>query len=308
MPLRATAPQDEEFASYLEWLASRLEVIVIDGSAPAVFAAHAHRWPANIVHAVPDPARRQANGKVWGVLTGLDLASHDRIVIADEDIRYDEGSLAGVVRLLDRAEVVRPQNYFDPLPWHAAWDSGRILFNRVTGGDWPGTLAFRRSYLPRGYDGNCLFENLELVRTIRAAGGREIVARSLFVRRLPPRARHFLSQRVRQAYDEWARPARLIGELLLLPSTIVLARRSPAVLGVLAAVAMAIGELGRRSGGATIVFPPASSFFVPLWLAERGICAWLAVASRLVLGGVRYHGQTIRRAASDERLPGLGGR
>jgi hypothetical protein len=33
---------------------------------------------------------------------------------------------------------------------------------------------------------------------------------------------------------------------------------------------------------------------------ERGVCAWLALASRVLLGGVRYRGRVLRDAASSE--------
>ena len=103
---------------------------------------------------------------------------------------------------LECADVVRPQNYFEPLPWHAWIDTGRTLLNRISGGDWPGTLGVRWPILSMagGYDGNVLFENLELVRTVKAAGGLEHSAAGIYVRRLPPSAHHFWSQRVRQAY------------------------------------------------------------------------------------------------------------
>ena len=102
-------------------------------------------------------------------------------------MRYDERTLAAVVAALETADVVRPQNYFEPLPWHACWDTGRMLLNRVTGGDWPGTLGVRRSALVAtgGYDGRAMFENLELVRTIVAAGGREATLFDVFVREAP---------------------------------------------------------------------------------------------------------------------------
>ncbi len=92
-------------------------------------------------------------------------------------MRYDDKSLAQTVAALATADVVRPQNYFEPLPWHARWDSGRMLLNRISGGDWPGTLGVRRSRLQAtgGYDGSVMFENLELVRTVLASGGRECV-------------------------------------------------------------------------------------------------------------------------------------
>jgi hypothetical protein len=241
------------------------------------------------------------NGKVRGVLTGLRLASHERIIIADDDVRYDHESLRGVIAALDGAEVVRPQNYFEPMPWHAVVDTGRILINRALDGDWPGTLGVRRSAMRAtgGYSGDVLFENLELVQTVVAAGGRAVVARDVFVRRSPPTTEHFLSQRVRQAYDEWARPGRLLIQLLILPALLlgVLRLESGAIVaGALAVVLLA--ESGRWRAGGRRVFPVAASLAAPVWVIERGICAWLAVAARLLRGGVSYAGAIVSVAAT----------
>jgi hypothetical protein len=300
LPIRKSAPEDlSELGAYLEGLAERLEVIVVDGSPPEVFEANAAFWPS-CLHIAPAPARRVANGKVWGVLTGLDRASCDKVIIADEDVRYDAESLSRALLLLDDAEVVRPQNYFEPLPWHAVWDTGRTLLNRAFDADWPGTLAVRRRLLERtnGYDGNCLFENLELVRTVIAAGGREARPLDLFVRRQPCDVSHFLSQRIRQAYDEFARPGRLAGQLALLPgAALMLAFRPRLFLLALAAVWSA-AEYGRRRERGTSVFPFLASLAAPLWLTERAVCSWLAVVSRLRYGGIRYHGIVISAAAT----------
>jgi hypothetical protein len=46
------------------------------------------------------------------------------------------------------------------------------------------------------------------------------------------------------------------------------------------------------------VFPATAALLAPVWLAERGVCAWLAVGERLLFGGVRYAGGRIRRAAN----------
>jgi hypothetical protein len=244
-------------------------------------------------------------GKVGGVVTGVRVASHERVVVADDDVRYDERSLDQVVAALGDAGVVRPQNYFVPLPWHARLDTGRMLLNRVTGGDWPGTLGVRRSLLcaAGGYDGRAMFENLELVRTIEAMGGREAVLLDAFVPRRPPATPHFWSQRVRQAYDEIARPARLATQLAVLP----LAIAGTATLGwdALAAGALAVAgvaELGRRRAGGRAVFPVSGALLAPVWLAERAVCSWLAVGARVVLGGVPYRGRVLRHAATPSRV------
>ena len=236
LPLRRWRPEPlEELTAYLGWLAPRSQVIVVDGSSPEIFARHREAWGGLVSHIPVDPAHRGRYGKVNGVLTGVEAASQERVVMADDDVRYDEPALRRVATLLGDADLVRPQNYFDPLPWHARWDTARTLLNRALGADYPGTLAVRRSVLlaAGGYDGDALFENLELIRTVKAAGGRVVSPLDLYVRRIPSSAEHFWSQRVRQAYDDFALPARMTVELALLPATAAaLLRRRPSALAL----------------------------------------------------------------------------
>ena len=125
-------------------------MLLIDASPAVVYSAVHERCVAGIRHVAPDTdLSGLANGKVRGVLTGLRLASHDLLVIADDDVRYSRETLEAVARHLEIVDVVRPPNFFDPLPWHARLDTARMLINRMTGGDWPGTLAVRRSTLMR---------------------------------------------------------------------------------------------------------------------------------------------------------------
>ena len=300
LPIKASAPLDAELTPYLRRLAAFVDdVVIVDGSPSNTYAHHTAAWGSFVRHLPPEVETPM--GKVGGVLTGLRHARHERVVIADDDIRYSEEALRHAVALLDEAEVVRPQNYFRPRPWHARWDTGRTLLNRLAGGDWPGTLAVCRSVLKAtgGYRGDVLFENLELVRTVRAAGGREAVPLDLFVERRPPSTWHFLSQRVRQAYDEWARPRRLALQLAILPLAGILAvqgRWKALGAGVLAIVAAA--EAGRQRGEGRRVFAPTAALWAPLWIAERAVTAWLALGTRLALGGVSYRGGRLREAAT----------
>ncbi|MBC5824825.1 MAG: glycosyltransferase family 2 protein [Candidatus Eremiobacteraeota bacterium] len=291
----------DEFTAYLSSL-SHVEVMVVDGSATRVYEEHARRWMGRLTHIVPDPQIQGLNGKTRGVLSGLRRARHEKIIIADDDVRYAPATLKRMVALLDEYDVVRPQNYFAPHAWHTVLDSARIVLNRVTAGDWPGTLGIRRSAVGDGYNADVLFENLELVRTIVARGGRELLADDVYVARRPPSVRHFWSQRTRQAYDEFARPGRLAGQLTLLPALAfaVWGRRWAALVGV-AFAAIALAEAGRRRKGGMRFFPAAASIAAPLWLLERGVCAWLAVLSRARHGGVAYSGTVIKSAASSMR-------
>lgn len=303
LPIAAQASQAQVLAGYLKRLSRTLdEVIVVDGSPPDTFDDHARVWANDVRHLRPE--MQTTNGKVAGVMTGVGAARHDRVIIADDDVRYRRAELVRMLDLLQDHEVVRPQNFFRPLPWHARWDTARSLLNRLGDGDWPGTLGVRRSALLQagGYSGEVLFENLELVRTIRAAGGREAVPLDLFVERRPPETAHFGSQRVRQAYDEWARPGRLAAQLALLPAAMLLYRRDPRLLIAATAAAVAAAEMGRRRGKGATVFPPSSALWAPAWLAERAATSWLALGTRLLLGGVRYRDKRLKHAATPPRI------
>jgi hypothetical protein len=306
LPIKSATPNTSaELRAYIAWIAARAEVIVVDGSSEEIFAAHEREWGAGVRHVAPAPDLVSPMGKVGGVLTGLRLASHEAVIIADDDVRYDDESLAQVVAALAAADVVRPQNYFQPLPWHARWDSGRMLLNRLTGGDWPGTLGVRRSRLraTNGYDGSVMFENLELVRTVLASGGRERVLYGAYVLRRPSTTRHFWSQRVRQAYDEIARPARFVAQLAVLPIVLVLAITGHWLgIAVGAATIVVAAEIGRRREGATRAFPASTPLFAPLWLVERAVCSWLALGARIFLGGVPYRGTILHSAATPMRV------
>lgn len=300
LPLRWDSDEGlDEMTAYLRRLSGWVDVTVVDGSAPPLFDRHRRTWDV-VRHLAPERPGR--NGKARGAMTGIDRSRHDRIVIADDDVRYERDDLRRVAALLDAAAFVRPQNVFRPLTWHARWDTGRTLLNRACGGDFSGTVGLRRSALHgRAYDTDVLFENLELERTVRAFGGRVVVADDLFVTRHPPAFERFLEQRVRQAYDDFAQPARLVRELLLLPAiALAVARRRWLTLAGAAVAVAGIAEAGRRRAGGAAVFEPTAALWAPLWAAERAITVWIAVGLRL-RGGVRYRDSRLSRAASSVR-------
>lgn len=289
----------QELTTYLHSIALHVEVIVVDGSPDAVFEEHHRQW-RDVIHIRPDERWDFPFRKVTGVLTGLGRATQRRVVIADDDVRWTPELLASAGDRLGDKAVLRPQNYFKPHRWHTRWDTGRILLNRLFGGDWPGTLVVDRNLLlaTGGYDGSAMFENLELVRTLKAAGGHEVLALDLLIPRTPPDVRQFLDQRVRQAFDEFARPWRLLLELAVLPAVIV-GRRRAAI--ALAAASIGFAELGRRRGNGSSVFGRFDAVWAPAWVAERSITAWLAVWAKARRGGVSYRGTVIGKAATAPR-------
>lgn len=290
----------DDLTTYLRTLAGWIDVTVVDGSDATLFSTHARAWSAYVRHVRPTVVEG-ANGKVRGVLTGLAIARHERVILADDDVRYDRDGVDAVLSALRDADLVAPQNVFDPLPWHARWDTGRSLLNRAFHHDYPGTYAVRRSVLERtrGYDADALFENLELERTVRAAGGVVRHLPDVYVARRPPVLRHFLGQRVRQAYDSRAQPARLVLELALAPTVFALRRRA-GILGLLALGIVVAAEHGRRRAGGRRVFPRSAAVWAPLWVAERAVTSWIALGAR-ARGGVRYAGTRVSHAASPPR-------
>jgi hypothetical protein len=294
----------DELTGYLRTLPDWVELIIVDGSPPSLFERHAESWGELGRHLPPDPDLVTPMGKVGGVLTGLREARCERVVIADDDVRYDHASLRRAISMLGIADCVQPQNYFDPLTLPARWDTGRILLNRSLGSDFSGTLAIKRSPVLQagGYDGDVIFENLELMRTIQALGGIGLSPRDLYVARRPPSTEQFLSQRVRQAYDDFAIPHRMAAWLAVLPAlgaSLARGRWRRPLLGT-AAIGL-LAEVGRRRVGGSRYFPATGSVLAPLWVLERGICSWIALRDRLVLGGVPYGEGLVPRSASSTR-------
>jgi len=313
LPLRWSGDDGlEELAAYLRELTELVgEIVVVDGSEPPQFDRHVDAFGEAVRHIRPDPALDYAMGKVNGVITGVLAARNELVVIADDDVRYTSDALARVADLLAGAHLVRPQNYFEPLPWHARIDTARTLLNRVhTGdlefpaGDFPGSLAIRRSALEAlgGYDGDVMFENFELMRSVKAAGGIVFSPLDLFVRRIPPDTPHYLGQRVRQAFDDLGVPQRLAFFLSLLPGFVALlasGRRRTAAAA--AAAPSAVAEAGRRRAGGARVYPFTSALLAPLWVAERAVTSWLAVRSKLRHGGIHYAGRIVTRGVNSRR-------
>jgi len=307
LPIRCDGSGHEhaELAAYLSRTASIAEVVVIDGSPEAVFRDHAAAFPDRIRHLAPHPDLAFANGKVNGVTTGVREAMHELVVIADDDVRYEEAELRAVAELLRTSDLVVPQNVLDPDTWHALWDTARTLLNRATHTDYPGTLGIRRSSFLSvgGYDGDVLFENLELMRTITAAGGRVRRAPEIIVRRLAPTLEVFLDQRVRQAYDDLAQPVRLMLSLSVLPLVgAAVHRRAWRGIGAAAAGLTLLAEVGRRRAGGRRAFSARAPLFAPAWVLERAVCSWVALGARVIHGGARYRGRRLRRAATPLRV------
>ncbi|MDQ3533623.1 MAG: glycosyltransferase family 2 protein [Actinomycetota bacterium] len=306
LPLRwADTSQTEEMTRYLQRLAGEIDqIIVVDGSLSEIFEYHSGMWAPIVKHMKPDVDLAFKNGKVNGVITGIRAAGHPKVVIADDDIRYEVAALTRVCGLLDGHELVIAHSFFAPVSWNALWDTSRILLNRAFAVHFPATMGIDRELFLRlgGYDGDVLFENLELIRTMREGGATVASPLDLFVKHLPPKSDHFWSQRVRQAYDEFAIPLRMALWLVLLPAavgSIAMKRMRGIALALTATIFLA--EVGRRRAGGTSVYPVSASALAPVWITERAVCAWVALGHRVRRGGIAYRDGLISRAATPKR-------
>ena len=301
LPVRRVAYDEIEAAKLRRYfdtvVAERCEIIVIDGSPPDVFAQNKTAFGNVCRHKAVDRRYRYLNDKVNGVHTGMALASFEKIILADDDIRYRAGQIAEVLQLLDNYEVVRPQNFLRPLPWWAKMESARMLINRATlrAADYPGTCAFRRSaFLACGhYDGDVLFDNEEIIRHFAQHGCAIAYANDLFVRRRPPTFRKWLEQRPRQAYEDFAmrsKTALFFG----LPWLLIATALRFGLRGILSfIVVVSLGSIfiawrGRARGRAARFFPLQCCFFAPLWIAERMGSTYWALYWFLTRGGYPF--------------------
>ena len=212
MPIRRAsflADEATKLAAYFDVLTGAgCDVIVIDGSPAPVFDLHHEVWSKHARHEKVDRRFNYLNDKVNGIHTGVELSPNEKIVLADDDIRYTADDIELISRMLDDYEVVRPQNYLAPLPWWARIEGARMLVNRATlrAADYPGTCAFRRATMLRvgHYDGDVLFDNEEIIRHFARHHARICYANDFFVQKRAPHFRKWIEQRPRQAYEDFA--------------------------------------------------------------------------------------------------------
>jgi len=307
LPIRRTAvaaAEVDELAAYFQRLrGAGCEVLVVDGSPAPVFAAHHRTWSGFGRHVPVDPRYTYPNGKVNGIHTGLDLAAHERIIVADDDVRYTAFDVRRMCALLDRYEVVRPQNYLSPRPWWARMEAARMLVNRgvLRAGDYPGTCGVRRAAVRRAghWDGDVLFDNEEMLRHLALRGARVVHAVDFFVRKRPTTLAKWREQRPRQAYEDFSMRAKTLLFAALLPALLLAGvlggrRAALAFAGIVALSAIALALRGRRDGAARFV-PAHVALWAPLWVAERAVSTWWAFYWRLRHGGYPFGARMLTR-------------
>jgi glycosyl transferase family 21 len=317
LPIRRakfSAAETLELADYFRTLTnSGGEVLVIDGSPADVFEQHADAWRSLVRHEGVDRSFGYLNDKVNGIHTGVNLATSEKIVLADDDIRYTRDEVDRVCKLLDQFEVVRPQNFLSPLPCWARMEAARMLINRATlrTADYPGTCAFRRATMLRvgHYDGDVLFDNEEIVRHFARAGATISYAIDLFVRKRPPTLRKWVEQRPRQAYEDFGLRSKtaIFLSLPILAIWIGFAVGLNALLlffAALVAGAMGLALVGRLRGSAARYFPLSTLVLAPLWILERTASTYWAIYWHFARGGYPFGDKILSKGIGRDWITG----
>ena len=317
LPIRRSAfneAEAQDFVGYFRTLSDvGCEVMAVDGSPDDVFAQHRALWVDVCRHERVDKRFGYMNDKVNGIHTGVEIASCEKIVLADDDIRYTTADIEKMISLLEEFEMVRPQNFLSPLPWWARMESARMLINRATlgTGDYPGTCAFRRSTMLRvgHYDGDVLFDNEEIVRHFARFGASINYAIDFFVQKRPPTLRKWKEQRPRQAYEDFGLRAKT-ALFLAIPIVLLLSALAAGLFGfvlcllLISIFAIALACAGSARGEAGEFIPPWTCLYAPLWVFERSFSTYWAVYWYLRHGGYPFGDKLLTKGIGRDWVEG----
>jgi hypothetical protein len=317
LPIRRSTFSDSEATQLAEYFRelgqAGCDVLVIDGSPAEVFEKHDELWRDACRHEHVDRSFGFLNDKVNGIHTGVRLSPNEKIILADDDIRYTAAQIDRVLTLLDDFEVVRPQNFLSPLPWWGRMEAARMLINRATlrTADYPGTCAFRREAMLRvgPYDGDVLFDNEEIIRHFAREGATVNYATNLFVRKRPPTFRKWIEQRPRQAYEDFALRAKTalffsIPVLGVAAASIYGLSGLVAWLGVIAVGSFSLAFTGWLRGTARDHFPCSVCFSATLWILERSVSTYWALFWHLVYGGYPFGDKILSKGIGRDWISG----
>ena len=293
-----------ELAAYLSTLSvAKCEVVVIDGSPDHLFERHSRVlcWVGR--HVAAHARHRNVAGTIDPLRAAADCASVDKIVVAGPNVRYTVEAVDQLCAMLDAHEAVGPQDYLEPLPWWGGIETGRILVHRGIEPmpDHSATFAFCKTAIRglRAIDYGWATD--DPVRRLASQGVDVVSAFGIFVRRLPPILGEWLSERPRQAGDDFSFPVKTAFFLALLPMALLVAafggvRLAGGYAGAIAFGAVALAVRGRVGAGP--FFPLRACLFAPLWVFERSISVYWALLRKL-----RGRESILRREAPKEMEP-----
>ena len=275
----------QALAHYLSTINHECDVVVVDAAGATVFADRERvlRWVAR--HVAVRAHHRFADGSIDIVHAASDFCGTEKVIVATCESRYSAAEVHALCEMLDRFEVVEPEEYVDPLPWWGGVDAGRLLLHRGIEQipESGSTFAFRRSaYRPmrasddRGTGGP--------VKRLVMQGAEVHEAHGVFVRRVPRHFNAWLRLRPHEAAADLVAPAKSAFFLAAVPILIVLAilgglQVAAGYAGVMACGSVLLALRGRAGAGK--FFPLHACLFAPLWIVERSISVYWALFDRL---------------------------
>lgn len=281
-----SASELRDLATYLSTLGvADCDVVILDPSPRLQFERNRRtlRWVGR--HLAVPPEHRAGSG-IDAVRAAAASAACEKVIVAADDIRYTAEAVGQLCELLEKHEVVEPQDYLDPMPWWGGIDAGRILIHRgiEPQPDHGTTFGFRRSAL-RALRALAPATSAEAqVRRLAAVGAEVYPATDVFVRRDPGALGEWLSARPRLAGDDFELPVKTAFFFALVPLLVLLAvagglQLAGGYAGVIAIASMALAVRGRV--GASTFFPLRACLFAPLWVLERSLSVYWALLRKL---------------------------
>lgn len=285
----ATASSGElrDLASYLSTLGvADCDVVILDPSPRLQFELNSRifRWVGR--HVAVRPEHRTPGGAVDPIRAAASVAACEKVIYADQGVRYTPEAVGQICDLLDLHEVVEPQDYLEPLTWWGSIEAGRILVHRgiEPRPDHGATFGFRRSSINALRALGSSETHDDPVRRLSAVGAEVHAAGDVFVRREPGAFGEWLADRPRSAGEDFVLPVKSAFFFSIVPILTLLAVAGGAKLaggyaGVLGFASVVLALRG-RSGAATF-FPLRACLFAPLWLLERSVSVYWALYRRV---------------------------
>ena len=275
-----------ELGNYLSTLSvAGCDVVVLDPSPRMLFELNGRilRWVARHV-----PVRAEhctPAGTLDRLRAAASVAACEKVIVASEDVRYTPGAIAQLCDLLEKHEVVEPQDYLDPLPWWGSLEAGRILVHRgiEPQPDHGATFGFRRGTV-RALRALNTIDDRDPARRLVAAGAEVHAASEIFVRREPGAFENWLEERPRLAANDFALPLKSAFFFSLVPFLLVLGvlgglRLAAVYAGIIAFSSVGLALRGRA--GASAFFPLRACLLAPLWVLERSVSVYWALFRKL---------------------------
>ena len=273
----------QALAHYLSTLNHQCEVVVLDASSGSEFDDHRRvlRWVARHV-AIP-AHHRYADGSADTIHAAVELSMTEKVIVATIDTRYSAEEVVAVCEMLDRFDVVEPEEYFEPLPWWGGLDAGRVLLHRgVDQSPDRATFAFRRAaFHPMRIDDRSAGNS---TRRFVMQGAELHEAKGVFVRREPQQFATWLRLRPREAKGDLVTPAKSAFFFAVLPMLLILAilggtQVAAGYAGVMTFASLMVAIRGRAGAGK--FFPFRACLFAPLWIVERSVSVYWALFDRV---------------------------